>query len=395
MQQAHINLMRIHAHVDHPLLYEVADERGVLLWQDFPLQWYYLKEILNPALYQVERMVKTLYNHPSIVVWCCHNEPFHIVDASDIRLLDLARSLWSLLGYNWNREFLDEKLREKVLSVDTSRFAQKCSGFMGIGKEPGDEHFYFGWYPPFGKVRNFDYYVRLLTKSIRFPTEFGAQSFPNYENSIKFMDSDIRKVDWKHLEERHHFQPGMMKRFIRHQDYNSLDDFIEATQKHQAYVNKFIIDRLRLRKYAPTGGVTAFMFLDSNPAIQWSLVDYWREPKKSFESFCINMNPQYVFAIVGKDSYGIGEAVEIPIYVINDEYMDWPDAKVISTLVAPDGSEVLQSAVPAPLEKDMPAGQTDTVAFRADRAGEYKLLLHLDYGESGGLDNSYEIVVKE
>ena len=184
--------MRIHAHVDHPLFYEVADERGVLVWQDFPLQWYYRKEILSGALYQVERMVKTLHNHPSIVAWCCHNEPFHIVDASNIRATDLAKSMWSLLGYNWNREFLDERLRDKVLSIDASRFVQKCSGFMGLGKEPGDEHFYFGWYPPFGKTRNFDGYMKLLPKVIRFPTEFGAQSFPNYENSVKFMEPDYK-----------------------------------------------------------------------------------------------------------------------------------------------------------------------------------------------------------
>ena len=394
IQQAHLNLMRIHAHVDNPLLYEVADERGVLLWQDFPLQWYYRKEVLPAALYQIERMIKTLYNHPSIAIWCCHNEPFKIVDASNINVKDVAVSLTSVLGYNWNREVLDKKLREKVMSIDTSRFVQKCSGFQGIGKEPGDEHFYFGWYPPFGPVRNFDWYIKYFKKSIRFPTEFGTQSFPNYQNSIKFMDSDIHNVDWKHLEARHCFQPAMMSKFVRHREFDSLEKYIEATQAYQSHVNKFIIDRLRLHKYHPTTGITAFNFLDANPGVLWSLVDYWRAPKESYYSFCKNMNPQYVFAIISKDIYRVSEAVEIPVYVVNDEYLRWPDAKVKIMLHDPAGREIMKREAASPLEEDMQASQVSTVAFRPQSPGVYKLSLHLIYGALGGFENDYEVMVK-
>lgn len=394
MKLAHINMIRVHAHVDHPMFYDFADANGILVWQDLPLQWYYLKEILPSALYQIERMVKTLYNHPSIAVWCCHNEPFKIVDASNINAKDLIVSAWSVLGYNWNREVLDERLREKALSIDVSRFVQKCSGFMGIGKEPGDEHFYFGWYPPFGKLRNFDFYLKYMAKSVRFPTEFGAQSFPNYSNAIKFMDADIRRIDWKHLEERHHLQPGMMKRFIRREDYNSLEDYIAATQKHQANVNTFTIDRLRLRKYNPVGGVTAFMFLDSNPAIQWSLIDYWREPKKSFDSFCANMNTQYIFAIIDKDEYRVGEQIEIPVYVVNDEYIDWPNAKATITIEDPDGNKIAETAVNSPLESDMQSKQVYVASIRPLKRGKYLLRLHLQYGDLDGLKNEYEVSVK-
>src|SRR5207248_1867563 len=38
-RDANMNFMRIHAHVEKPELYDVADELGILLWQDFPLQW--------------------------------------------------------------------------------------------------------------------------------------------------------------------------------------------------------------------------------------------------------------------------------------------------------------------------------------------------------------------
>lgn len=394
IQDANINFMRVHAHVDHPLFYETADERGVLLWQDFPLQWFYVKEVLPTALYQVERMVKILYNHPSIIAWCCHNEPFKIVDASNINAKDVVKSVWTVLGYNWNREVLDKKLKEQVLSVDVTRFVQKSSGFQGIGKEPGDEHFYFGWYPPFGKIRNFDFYAKFFKNSIRFPTEFGAQSFPNYESAVKFMDPDIRKVNWKHLEERHHFQPGMMRRWIRHEEYNSLQDYINATQKHQINVNKFIIDRLRLRKYNPVGGVTAFLFLDSNPAVQWSLVDYWRVPKKSYYSFKISMNPEYAFTILDKDSYKTAEPVSIPVYVVNDSYNNYPETRITVTIRKEgERQEILKKNLQTALEPDMEAKLVDTIGYRFQEAGTHELELKLRY-DNKELINTYEVKIE-
>jgi len=48
-QECHFNMLRVHAHVDHPALYEAADQAGILLWQDFPLQWLYRREVLASA----------------------------------------------------------------------------------------------------------------------------------------------------------------------------------------------------------------------------------------------------------------------------------------------------------------------------------------------------------
>ena len=81
-KDAHMNMLRIHAHVDHPAVYQEADEQGILLWQDFPLQWLYAKRILPEALRQSQEMVRLLHNHPSIVIWCLHNEPLHVDDTS-------------------------------------------------------------------------------------------------------------------------------------------------------------------------------------------------------------------------------------------------------------------------------------------------------------------------
>ncbi len=40
-RDANLDLVRVHAHVGRPELYDAADETGMLVWQDLPLQWGY------------------------------------------------------------------------------------------------------------------------------------------------------------------------------------------------------------------------------------------------------------------------------------------------------------------------------------------------------------------
>lgn len=39
MRDANINAVRVHAHVASQAFYDQADESGMLVWQDMPLQW--------------------------------------------------------------------------------------------------------------------------------------------------------------------------------------------------------------------------------------------------------------------------------------------------------------------------------------------------------------------
>ena len=48
-KDANLDLLRVHAHVSRPELYDAADEAGMLLWQDFPLQGAYARTIRKQA----------------------------------------------------------------------------------------------------------------------------------------------------------------------------------------------------------------------------------------------------------------------------------------------------------------------------------------------------------
>lgn len=71
IQKMNVNTIRIHCHFENPEFYDLADERGLLLWQDFLEAWYpHRHRILAPcavALY--DNHIRLVRNHPSIAVW--------------------------------------------------------------------------------------------------------------------------------------------------------------------------------------------------------------------------------------------------------------------------------------------------------------------------------------
>lgn len=387
-KECHLNLLRVHAHVDHPALYEAADEAGVLLWQDFPLQWRYRPSTLPEALRQARLMVESLHNHPAIVVWCMHNEPIPLLDTKDETFARRLVALWATMVYSWDREVMDSRLKAVVQSLDSSRFVQRSSGEFPVFGKGGDTHLYFGWYGGFGPLRSFDRLGMLLPKSYRFVTEFGAQSFPNLESSVRFMDADIERIDWRHLEERHSFQPEVMSHWYPWRSSASLPELIERSQAYQSMVNRYYVDRLRFAKYRPTGGIVPFMFHDPNPAVQWSVVDYWRRPKRSYHDLRLAFTPAYAFTLIARDEYTDGDEVDLGIYVINDA---WQMAAftVRATLTAPDGSELLSRQYGLHLPPDCGAYTADHIKQRLT-AGVTKFTLTWEWnGET--LVNEYAL----
>jgi beta-mannosidase len=387
---ANMNMLRLHAHVEHPAFYEVADELGLLVWQDFPLQWQYAKEVLPEALRQVEQMVHHLFNHPSIVVWCTHNEPGIRPEPPNGRPLWVAKTLLALLFYNWNRDRMDTRLKGRVEELDGTRFVVRSSGEWRVPvlRKGTDSHIYYGWYrrpDPAAKLEG-------LGKRLNFVTEFGAQSFPDYESSTRFMAKELSQVDWGQLERRHSFQRGIMDQWLNLGSFTDLHDLIEASQDHQISVNRAYIDRLRFQKYRPTGGVLAFSFHDPNPAVQWSVIDYWRVPKRSYYHMQRAFHPQYVFTLMNRSAYAVGEEIGVPIYVVNDSPEAYDEVDVSAHVVDEDGNTTTQASFSRALAADSQAELAHLLHFRFNRPGQRTLRLSLTYGDEV-FENEYPLLI--
>ncbi|KPV51099.1 glycoside hydrolase [Kouleothrix aurantiaca] len=392
--ECHMNMLRVHAHVEHPAFYEAADLAGVLLWQDFPLQWLYRREILPEALRQVREMLALLGNHPAVALWCMHNEPLYALDTKDESLYAMVRAYISVFIWNWNRDVMDVQLKEAALKDDNTRPVVRASGEYSVPffRKGTDAHFYFGWYGGvYGQLRTFERVQRFAPANLRFITEFGAQSFPNIESCAKFLDPEISKIDWEQVAARHHMQPNMFDYWLAWRTAASLADLVAMTQEYQSAINRFYIDRLRFHKYRPTGGILPFVFNDSNPAVQWSIIDYWRVPKRSYYAMQAAFSPQYAFTLLQRDRYPIGQSVDLPVYVVNDEHRPVP-LTLLAVLHGPHG-EVARAERALTLPPDSMAIEIDRLRLTPDTPGDYRLELTLANTAGVLLENNYTITV--
>jgi beta-mannosidase len=389
---AHLNMLRVHAHIDHPVFYEVADEQGMLLWQDFPLQWLYAREVRPEAERQAKEMVRLLGNHPSLVLWCMHNEPVYMVETKDESFGRALRTDFSVFVYSWNRDVLDRGLARQVRRADPSRPCLRASGEYALFHRGGDTHWYFGWYKTHGPLRFFDAVRRFAPRNIRFLSEFGAQSFPNKDSALRFMAADLDRLEWGTLIARHSAQPDIMRFWLDIDACRDLDTLIALTQWYQRRLNQFYIDRLRFHKYRPSGGMLAFSFADPNPAVSWSVLDYWRVPKTSYHHLARCFHPEYVFTLLDRETYRPGEEVRVPVYLTNDALCSYPRVEVRARVTGPDGEQLAAGVFFARLPGDCRAFPVGRLRFVPPVQGKYLVTLTLEY-EGETFQNEYEVFV--
>lgn len=389
-RDCNMNLLRIHAHVEHPDFYTAANEAGLLLWQDMPLQWLYQAKILTEAQRQVKAMVHMLYNHPSVAIWCMHNEPFYVGETSNESLPRRLRTYQSAFGFSWNRDVLDTYLKRNTEHEDPSRPVIRSSGEFSVPRlrEGTDTHIYFGWYKAYGSLQEVDRLRKVAISNFRFVTEFGAQSFPNVESCRKFLPADVKALDPAYLASHHSFQPDIMSYWVPWQDAQSFDELVAMTQEYQMKVNRFYIDRLRYHKYRPTGGIVPFMFCDPYPAILWSIVDYWRQPKRSYYAMQMAFSPQYLFTLIAPGPYRVAEHIELPLYVVNDAHTVMTNIHVTAILRDPDGTDLATiEHTGVILDADSLPQEIDRLRLTPDRAGCYTLELTM----TGGMQHVHHV----
>jgi beta-mannosidase len=278
---ANLDMLRIHAHVTRPEFYAAADERGLLLWQDFPLQWGYARGLRKSAVRQARAMVDQLGHHPSIALWCAHNEPLTVAvqPGDDISPGVMARLASSMFLPTWNKDVLDRSLTRALSKADGTRPVDRASGIMpGPFTGGTDSHLYFGWYH--GEMGALASALRRWPRQARFVTEFGAQAVPDHAD---FCAPDRwPDLDWEHLFRHHALQHRVFARFVPPDEYATFDDWRTATQEYQAALLQLQCEDLRRLKYRPTGGFLQFCFADAHDAVTWSVLDARRAPKLGF-----------------------------------------------------------------------------------------------------------------
>jgi len=309
IKEAHLNSIGVHAHIQCKDCYYAADKENILIFQDFALQWAYDSSLTsNPgfrekACRQISEMIYFLYNHPSVVYWCCHNEP---------PALFIPRKFDEIEDYD--NQVLDKILEDTVQKIDSSRPIHRSSG---LGE---DLHVYDG------SLGGGSIYNARHQKS-GFVSEFGFWSIA--ESSLKWGDigwppTSEELVQWS---SRCSFF-GSTSTFIGHPKYySSRQEWIKASLLYGAFLAKYQTELFRSQKGIPYNAIRWHFFVDWWGYAGGGLVDVDRIPKLPYFWYKEACRPLIVIADLTNTIFPPNSDLEIPIIAVNDYakpiHLDW------------------------------------------------------------------------
>ena len=306
------------AHIATDDLYNAADELGVVLLQDFPLQWGYARHIRREAVRQARQAVAALGHHPSIIQWCAHDEP--IADAPQLdgdsvrtRLRRIARQQLP----TWNKSVLDRWIKRAFEQADPTRPTIAHSGVLPhLPQLDGtDSHLWLGWHH--GDIGELADRARTVPRVVRFVSEFGAQSVP--DSATEYIDaSRWPDLDWDGLAAHHGLEPDVMRDRHPPEQYPSFTSWRRATQRYQADLLRSHIETLRRLKYRPTGGFCFSWFADAMPMISASVLDHERRPKPAWAAVADACLPVIVVCDTLPGTVQPGQMLNLDVHVVSD-----------------------------------------------------------------------------
>ncbi len=309
IKEANLNIIRIHAHVNREELYRALDEAGIMVWQDFALQWGYetSESFMENACSQIKDMINMFYNRPSIVIWCCHNEPFV------------------------NERQLDPVLFRVATGEDPVRYVMQMSDFK--------QHHYQGWYYDDNFINAASTFEN--AKKGMVISEYGAQALPGKENLKKMFGEDgIWPPDWKKWA-FHNFQHKNTFDIAGIKQPESIEEFIELSQEFQANMIKEQTETFRLNRYKIGNGILHFMLTECWPSITWAVTDSDRVPKKGYYALKKAMQPVlpgfrlFTSRVKQGDEVGWGVLWKM-LYVINDLQKSFKGLRIRINICGPD-----------------------------------------------------------
>jgi beta-mannosidase len=275
-REAHMNMLRVWGGgvYEGEDFYELCDEKGLLIWQDFmfacaeyPEEGWFFEAIRKEA----EEVVKRLRNHPCLALWCGNNE-----------------NDWGVKA-NWfgkKDKFYGQTIYHQILPeicgrLDPSTFYWPSSPYGGDdpnSQGEGDRHSWDVW----SGLRDYGEYLR---DNGRFVSEFGFQSMPSMATIMKCTPPSERYPQSKVME-HHNKQEGGPERlafFLAHHFKvpGDLRTFAYLTQVNQGEAMKAGVMHWRRRKFRSAGALI-WQLDDCWPVASWSLIDYYGDLKASY-----------------------------------------------------------------------------------------------------------------
>ncbi|WP_058302671.1 glycoside hydrolase family 2 protein [Gorillibacterium timonense] len=273
---------------EEDIFYELCDESGLLVWQDFMFACSMYpgdEAFLLSVRAEAEDNLKRLRNHPSLALWCGNNE----IDSAWAHFNENS-------GWGWKQQFTSEQREgiwhdykevfHRILPEAVERFMPGMSYWPSsplveltddksqhtTGASPsGDVHYWGVWH----NREPFENYNKNVG---RFMSEYGFQSFPEYEAVLRYaeekdmeLESDVMQTHQKNGHGNLLIKDYMEQYLHEPKDFHS---FLYLSQVLQADAMAMGIEAHRRGKpYCM--GTLYWQLNDCWPVASWASVDYY------------------------------------------------------------------------------------------------------------------------
>jgi beta-mannosidase len=275
-KDSNMNMLRVWGGglYEDPVFYEICDELGILVWQDFMfscaeypdhIDWF--RKLANQ---EARHNVIKLRHHPSIAIWCGNNENNWGFEEWDYKIKVDGKNLG-------NRLYLED-FPKICAQEDPTRLYWPSSPYGGSranSPEAGDRHVWEIW----SGWQDFKHYTKDKSK---FVSEFGFQAAPD-PKTIDFFAKEDEKEIFSDVMLNHNKQVEGTERLLKFINahyglVSEFDSIVYLTQLNQAEAIKTGVEHWRSRKYK-TAGTLYWQINDSWPVFSWSCIDYFKRPK--------------------------------------------------------------------------------------------------------------------
>lgn len=328
MKKLNINAIRIGSHVEKPEFYNLCDKMGFLVWQVFPMHFFYSDsdELIERASVMMKEMIKMLYNHPSIVIWSVAKEPTeHFIPSPPYKLKN-----------NYNR--LCQIMYESGKTVDPIRWIHKGDYFT-----EGTQNFTPGFCAPNKDIREI--------KLEPIIAEFHSFSLPGIRTMKKILSrNDLWPPNWDKWAYLS-FRYNSVFNYQKIEMGESLSQFIKNSQNFAYRAEKEIVEFLRQRKYSPIAAMFHYYWIDPYPCIGCGVMDYFRRPyphyyaiRDTYHKVLVSLEWCKNERILGVEkTYRSGEEFIAKLWVTNDTEKEYPKSKLNWKIVNSNNSEKIGS----------------------------------------------------
>lgn len=393
-RDAHMNCIRCWGGgiYEEAAFYEVCDEMGLLVWQDFMFacstypaeDQSFLASVRQEAIDNVRR----LRHHPSIFFWCGNNE-------LEQGLVDWTRETeWTerAMPAAPYRALFDVLLMDVVDAEDGERAYWPCSPHTPHGdrrnfNDPtcGDAHCWDVWFggQPFEGQRKWLH---------RFMSEFGFQSFPEPRTCESFTEPEDRNLT-SYIMDFHQRSGARGNKTIFaylldwFQVPKSYHETLWQTQLTQALCIQYAAEHAR-RMQPRMMGCVYWQLNDLWPAATWSSIDVYGR-WKSLQYLAARFNAPVLVSGLEDEKDGT-----VSVHVSNHEPREFRGTARWTVTdcagrVHSEGSSVVQ----VPVQAQVRAAVVACAALRTTSGGDRDLLVWLEVVDGSGVVRSQNLAL--